>query len=416
MKKLAKKIVVTKLGYQLRKLKQKNDFKVVAVVGSIGKTSTKLAIARVLSSKYKVCYQDGNYNDIVTVPLIFFGQKLPSLFNPIAWLILLWNNKKQLRRKYPFDVVIIELGSDGPGQIAEFKQYLDIDIAVVTAIAPEHMANFSSLDDVAREELAVAGFSKSLLANADLCGEYIKRIPKLASYGKNPSADFMLKPEGKNLIVTSKSTKIAQIEDHELSGPEQYSLLAAAAVANKLGMTPDEIKTGITNIKPVPGRMQKLGGINGSTIIDDTYNASPEATKLALDTLYKAEAPQKIAVLGNMNEMGEMSEAVHKEVGSYCDPKQLDLVITIGPDANLFLAPAASAKGCKVEMFNSPYNAGTALKPLIKKGALILFKGSQNGVFAEEAVKILLADPTDGQKLVRQSPDWMAIKQKAFGE
>src|SRR3989338_7080181 len=137
-------------------------------------------------------------------------------------------------------------------------------------------------------------------------------------------------------------------------------------------MQPDEIKKGIYKIKPVNGRMRHLKGIKHSKILDDTYNASPVAVKGALDTLYKIEAPQKIAILGNMNELGVYSAEAHTDIGRYCDPKQLDLVVTIGPDANQFLAQAAKAKDCNVETFNNPYDAGEFLKKYIVEKAVIL--------------------------------------------
>jgi UDP-N-acetylmuramoyl-tripeptide--D-alanyl-D-alanine ligase len=160
--------------------------------------------------------------------------------------------------------------------------------------------------------------------------------------------------------------------------------------------------------------MRRLAGVNGSIIIDDTYNASPEAVKLALSSLYQMDSPQKIAVLGNMNELGASSEEEHRKIGEYCDPKQLSLVLTLGTDANKYLAEAAETKGCKVVTFDNPYTIGDYLKSIVKPGAIVLAKGSQNGVFAEEAVKLLLANPKDQSKLVRQSPQWLKIKTKAF--
>jgi len=136
--------------------------------------------------------------------------------------------------------------------------------------------------------------------------------------------------------------------------------------------------------------------------------------KAALHTLYRLAAPQKIAVLGNMNELGKYSEAAHHEIGQYCDPKQLDLLVTIGPDANKYLALTAAAKGCKVQQFDDPYSVGEYLKPIVKKGALVLVKGSQNRVFAEETVKLLLANPKDAEKLVRQSAEWLKKKAKLY--
>ena len=416
MKKLAKAVVAKILGYQVRRLAKNNSYKVIGIVGSIGKTSTKLAIANVLKAGLRVRYQEGNYNDIVSVPLVFFGQEIPSLFNPLAWLAVFWNNQKQTGRGYPYDVVVVELGSDGPGQISRFKDYLKLEISVVTAITPEHMEYFKDLDEVAREELAVSKISSLVLANKDLCdGKYLAGQDNLLTYAIEDQADYRLSVNKNELAVSIAGKSLLEMPAGQTKA-EQYSVLAACAVAEKLGLTEKEIKQGISKIKPVPGRMQKLAGINGSTIIDDSYNSSPDAAKMALDSLYQLAAPQKIAVLGNMNELGSYSEQAHREIGEYCDPKHLDLVITIGPDANEFLAPAAESKGCRVERFDSPYLAGNFLKDNMKPKAAVLVKGSQNKVFAEEAIKSVLADGADISKLVRQSPAWLAKKQKMFGQ
>jgi len=250
MKKLAKRAVAAILGYQVRRLLQKNEIKVVGVVGSIGKTSTKFAIAQTLSAGLRVRYQEGNYNDLVSVPLIFFGENLPSLFNPLAWLALFWRNQKQLGKTYPYDVVVVELGSDGPGQIEEFDRYLKLEIGVITAITPEHMQFFNSLDNVAKEEMAISRFSSLVLANKDLCdGKYLKQLPELLTYGLETKADY-----GPEEIAGAAKGR---------SGAEQYSLLAAAAVARKLGLDDGAIKRGLSDFQPVPGRMQELSGIKG---------------------------------------------------------------------------------------------------------------------------------------------------------
>ena len=388
------------MGYQVKQLKKRNDFKVIGVVGSIGKTSTKLAIAQTLGAKFRVCHQDGNYNDLVSVPLVIFDEPMPSLMNPLAWLTVFMRNQKKLNN-YPYDVVVLELGSDAPGQIAQFKRYLALEIGVVTAITPEHMAFFGSLDEVAKEELAIGQFSSLVLANKDLCDKkYLGQTPEPLTYGIHEASDYEVSEIGN--------------AGKDKSEAEQYSLLAAAAVARKLGMEKEDIQAGLAKVKPVPGRMQILKGISGSVIIDDTYNASPAAVKLALDYLYSLDAPKRIAVLGNMNEFGDSSEIAHEEVGAYCDPKRLDRVLTIGPDANKYLAKAAEARGCKVQTFDDPYTAGEYLKPLLQEGDTVLLKGSQNGVFAEETVKILLANSSDSDKLVRQSDYWLKVKQKAF--
>jgi UDP-N-acetylmuramoyl-tripeptide--D-alanyl-D-alanine ligase len=391
------------LGYQVRRLCKKNQIKVIGVVGSIGKTSTKLAIAEVLKSQFRTRSQEGNYNHLITAPLVFFGEQTPSLFNPLAWIAVFWRNQRQLSRPYPYDIVVLELGTDGPGQIIEFKKYLNLEIGVVTAIAPEHMEFFNSIDEVAKEELSIQKFATLILANKDLCSDnFLKNVSQLLTYSVKTQADYVPKKLG--IDLEAKTTA------------EQYSLLAAATVASKMGVQSDIIKASLATIQPFAGRMQKLQGIHGSIIVDDSYNSSPEAVKLALNSLYEMKAPQKIAVLGNMNELGDYSKGAHEEIGKLCDPKQLELVVTIGPDANEYLAPTAQANGCQVQKFDSPYKAGEYIRPLVKKNAAILVKGSQNRVFAEETIKSLLANPADSQKLVRQSPAWLKKKNKAFGQ
>ena len=160
--------------------------------------------------------------------------------------------------------------------------------------------------------------------------------------------------------------------------------------------------------------MQKLKGIKKSTIIDDTYNASPDAVKIALDTLYSYPATQRIAILGMMNELGGLSEIEHKKVGRYCDPKFLDLVVAVGKDANAFIARAAKENGCQVYEAKNAIDAGEFVAEKMKEGAVILAKGSQNGVFTEEALKPLLADKSDFRKLVRQDKYWMNKKRLTF--
>jgi UDP-N-acetylmuramoyl-tripeptide--D-alanyl-D-alanine ligase len=419
MKKLLTNILVAILGYQVKGLQARNKLTVVAVVGSIGKTSTKFAIARVLSVERSVRWQEGNYNHILTVPLIFFGRKTPPLYNPFAWLKIIISNQSQIRN-YPYDTVVIEVGTDGPGQIAEFKKYLKVDIAVVTAVTPEHMEYFGTIDAVAKEEFSISQISKQLIINSDLCDDryYAKLNKQSLTFGQK-KADyvidglsmsdgdlaFLLKHAGKSWL---------KLSTQGISTAEAYSATAASVVANQLGMSDEHIESAVADLTAVSGRMQRLKGIKDSLIIDETYNASPDAMIGALDSLYALKASQKIALLGNMNELGTVSEAEHQRVGEYCDPKQLDYVVTLGPDANDYLAPIAESKGCKVVKFKDPYSAGDFIKSVLKDKATVLAKGSQNNVYAEEALKVLLDDSADQAKLVRQSEEWLSKKRKNF--
>lgn len=417
IKHLGKAWLSRRLEAQVKRLRQQHDFKVVAVVGSVGKTTTKLTIAKMLEPQLRVQYQDGNYNDRLTVPLIFFGQNEPGIFNVPAWLKILQTNRQALKRPYPYDVVVAELGSDAPGQIKDFA-YLQPDITVVTALTDEHMAFFKTLDAVAAEELTAASFSKHTVINVDDSpARYIDNVSHIG-YGRN-AQDYQLlerlpQADGTQQLQISLNNKPLTVTTKLLGEQGAKSLLASAAVADLCGLTPEQIAVNSGGIQAVAGRMQLLTGIKNITIIDDSYNASPAAMKAALDVLYAQPAPQRIAVLGNMNEMGELSPEMHRDVGNYCNPDTLDLVVTLGPDANKYLAPAAEAKGCQVKMFDSPYEAGEFLQNYVQPGAAVLVKGSQNGVFSEETVKLLLADSSDVSKLVRQSAAWLKKKHAQF--
>lgn len=400
---------------------RKNEFTTIGVVGSIGKTSTKLAIAEALSLKLKVQYQSGNYNDLTTVPLVFFGQHMPALFNPLAWLRVFIKNEVQLKKPYPFDVVVLEIGTDGPGQIAAFGRYIHLDIAVITAITPEHMEFFTDIDEVAKEELSVVNYTDKVIINSDFVADTYRKsigahhVYSLGRIDGFQATDITYSDKGTSFTILKSGRRYS---DHKLtlfSDAHVYSALAAAMIWDSMGLPKEELHEGLAKITAVVGRMQLLEGIEGSTIIDDSYNSSPEATKTALDTVYRLPARSKVVLLGNMNELGAYSKKAHTEVGEYCNPKHITEVITLGPDANQYLAEAARKKGCVVSCFDSPYEAGNHLKTLAKKNTLFLVKGSQNSVFAEEAIKSILKNPSDQGKLVRQSKGWMKIKKKQFG-
>jgi UDP-N-acetylmuramoyl-tripeptide--D-alanyl-D-alanine ligase len=420
-KKAGRAFVCTMLEWQVRQLRVRHHFKVVAVAGSVGKTSTKTAIAELLGQNKRVRWQKGNYNDRVTVPLVFFGVKEPSLFNIFAWIKVFGITQSEIAMPYPFDIVVVELGTDGPGQLADFA-YLKPDLTVITAIVPEHMEYFGTLDAVAKEELAVFDYSKKVLVNGDdIAAEYLAGREFLEYSLTSEQAQYRAvrthknSADGQTLDLVLSRGKTAQASVQFLGEQGAKIVLAAAAVADMLGVSKAEITKGLPELRPFSGRMQLLPGVKSSRLIDDTYNSSPIATNAALDVLYSSRSEQRIAILGSMNELGAYSKAAHHEVGEHCDPKKLDVVVTIGTDAKKWLAPAARAAGCTVHTFMNPYDAGEYVANKLRKGSVVLAKGSQNGVFAEEALKVLLENPADADKLVRQTVHWMTRKAKQFG-
>jgi UDP-N-acetylmuramoyl-tripeptide--D-alanyl-D-alanine ligase len=416
-----KAMVVTILNRAVSRYIRRNHIKVIAVAGSIGKTSTTNAIRTVLSQKYRVHQPKTAYNTNKSVHLEMFDLSFAT--NPLGWF---WTVGKVLLRtlgRAPYEVLVIEIGTDHPGELRTFD-WLQPDIGVLTAIAPEHMEYFRTIEAVAEEELLITGFCKQLVFNSNAVAR--KYLPadlanagaeRLVWYGK--ATDF----EARNYRVSGTDVRadfrfdgnLAKGVNLQVLGVHSLdALMAATAVAAQCGLTLGETASGLRAVQPVRGRMQRLDGLNGSIIIDDSYNASPAAVKAALDVLVQFDVPQRIAVLGSMNEMGDYSERAHREAGAYCDPDRLDVVVTIGADANQYLAAEAEKRGCTVERFLSPYNAGDYIKGRLNAGAAVLFKGSQNGVFAEEAIKSILADQADAAKLVRQSDYWMNVKRQQF--
>jgi len=396
---------------------RRNKIRVIAVAGSIGKTSTTSALRGMLAQKYRVHIPQTAYNTDKSIHLELFNlQFATSLF---GWAVQTVRVLVKSFGPSKYDVLVVEIGTDHPGDLRSFA-WLQPEMCVLTAIAPEHMEFFRTIDAVAQEEMSVHEFCRQLLINRNTVdSKYVdvSLVDRVSWYGHGErfsaehyaihdsqvTADFTI--DGR----LHEAVKLQVLGVHSLD-----ALTAAAAVGAQCDLSDEQIIQGLQAFTPVAGRMQRLAGIKDSVIIDDTYNASPVANKAALDVLGQFTAPQRIAVLGTMNEMGEYSAQAHREVGEYCDPEVLQLVVTVGQEAERYLAPAAKSKGCKVESFDSPYMAGEYVKTKAQTGAVLLFKGSQNGVFCEEAVKAVLADPADAGKLVRQSEYWMTKKRQQF--
>jgi UDP-N-acetylmuramoyl-tripeptide--D-alanyl-D-alanine ligase len=380
-----------------------------------------------LSKKYRVLAHYSSYNTQIGLPMSLFNLRIPEeLRSPFAWRRVFDEMNQILRHGYDYDVVVLELGTDKPGDITYFKKYIAPDIAVVTAVAPEHMEFFGTIDAGAAEELSVAQFSKLTLINRDdIDAAYTKYVPdgiNIDTFGTSGVAEYRYVTDdykaGEGFKGTFISPELGQLPvTLRLLGEHNVrSAIAAGAVGIKMGLNAKQLSDGLQEIRPVHGRMNLLKGLLGSTIIDDTYNSSPTAAIAALQTLYTFPNKQKIAILGSMNELGNFSPEAHKLVGEACNPGLLDWVITVGADAEKYLLPAAAGKGCQVRAFTSPYEAGAFAHSILQPGAVNLAKGSQNGVFTEEAIKELLHSPEEELQLVRQGVDWLAKKEAQFGK
>ena len=188
-----------------------------------------------------------------------------------------------------------------------------------------------------------------------------------------------------------------------------YPLLAAAAVALSFGLEPTAYLPALANYQAPRGRLNIIRGINNSTILDDTYNASPDATLAALETLRSLETTgRKIAVLGDMMELGKYSAEAHRQVGTLA-AKVANYLVTVGPRAKL-VAEAALAQGlpaAAIKSFDSSTEAAPVVAAMVAAGDIILVKGSQSPRM-ERVSKALLAEPARAAELlVRQEPEWL---------
>lgn len=423
-----KKFIQNRLEKSVKNYFKKHpEVKLIVVTGSVGKTSTKRALATLLSQRYRVQMENSNHNTEMSAPLGILGIEYPEgrVKDPLAWLAVASAARQRINNPTGVDAIIQELGSDKLGDVAHFSEYLKPDIAVVTGVTPEHMESFGTLDAVAEEELSAANFSGLAVINRDdIDGEYARYVTNanLTTYGTSgvaeyrfEEADFTLEKGYTGQIIAPEFPSPLPVEVNVLGEHSLRPIMGAVAVGIKLGLTQENIQNGLKAIRPVPGRMNVLKGIEGTVVIDDTYNSSPAAASAALQALYSLQAPQRIAVLGSMNELGNTSAEEHQRLGMLCDPSLLSWVITIGDEAEQYLAPAAKARGCQVKSFKSSIDAGGFARSVSEEGAAILVKGSQGDIYAEEAVKVLCLMSEDVE-LVRQSPEWMKIKEKFFSK
>ena len=422
-----KKVIQRKLEKYVRKYFETHpDIKLITVAGSVGKTSTKLAIATLLSQKYRVRLHEGNHNTHLSAPLAILGINFPG--NPRnfwQWHKVFSAARKRIKSPSSQEpqIIIQELGTDHPGDIERFSKYLAPNIAVITSVSPEHMEFFGSIDTVAQEELGAASFAEIAILNQDDIS------PDFFKYVRNSNVSTYSSIGGANYNFIANSFSLIDGFGGKIQTPEygeinvqvkvfgEHSLrpiIGAVAVSAKLGLSSQEIIGGLVSLKPIPGRMNFMRGVKESVLIDDTYNSSPAALEAAIQTLYALSAPSKIAIIGSMNELGESSAFEHQKIGEMLDGISLSWVITVGEQANRFLAPAARLRGCQVYEAKNAIDAGTFAHKIMERGSLVLLKGSQGEVYLEEATKILLLNKEDENLLVRQDEKWKKTKDEFF--
>jgi len=351
-----------------REVRRRSAAKVVAITGSAGKTTTKELAAEFLSARYDVFRNQGNLNNHIGLPL--------SLF--------------ELRRRP--DVAVVELGMNHAGEIRTLVGIAEPDVRVWTNVGDAHLGFFASPDAIAdakAEILELARPSDVLVANAD-DPRVSARIGAFAgrrvTFGLSERADVRARDvqyrglDGTIATIETRQGDV-QITTPLLGTGNLANVLAATAVATELGVPLDAIAERAATMKPAPHRGELLRLAGGITLIDDSYNSSPSALQQALETVrVSTGSARKVAILGEMLELGSHSNQLHAACGRTAARAGLDLLIAVGGDPARALAEAAQAAGMPstaVAYVRTSDEAADLAGQRVRPGDLVLVKGSR---------------------------------------
>ena len=392
MRNLLKTILYRLAKWTLRK----HQPGIVGITGTVGKTSTKEAVVTVLRQIRKVRSSSGNFNNEIGLPLTILG----SWEKTGGWLfylkvIVVSFLRLIFMRSYP-EILVLEYGADRPGDI---KYLLDIakpQIGIVTAVGdiPAHVEFYSGPDAIAREKarlvenLPAIGFA---ILNYDDESVYDMRDSTRAhviTYGFGEGAELQItnfenrvedgRPAGISFKLEYGGSFVPIRLDGAFGKAQAYAAAAAAASGLTFGMNLVKISEALNYYKVPPRRGKLIPGIKDTFIFDDSYNASPLSMHAAIDTLRDFKNKRKIAVLGDMLEIGKYAIEAHEQMGRLA-AKVFDVLVTIGPRAK-FIADSANKAGIakkNIYTFDIADDAKTTVQDLLRKGDLVLVKASR---------------------------------------
>ncbi len=407
--------------------------KIVGITGSVGKTSAKEAIFEVLRDNFKVRKNEENYNNEIGVPLTIVGAKTGGN-NPVKWMwvVLRWIVGIIIPFGYP-KILVLEMAIDRPGDMKYLTSFIPSNVGVLTDISSSHLEFFKGVGAITKEKsILVKKLPEDGLAVLNSDNEIIK---KLKNHIKARIVDFGIEGDAKisatdiQFVYDEKSKKIRGLSfklnyegnfvpirlPYIIARHHLYAVLAAIAVGNYFKMNLLDIAKKLEKLEPPHGRMNPIEGVNNSLIIDDTYNSSPVSAKAALDTVEKMRAARRIAVLGDMMELGEDSESGHIQVIKKALSKNFDIIALVGKRMKKASESLSSEEisNKKIVYFNNPNEAGMKINGSVREGDLILVKGSQ-AMRMEKIIENIMEKPEDAETLLcRQSHKW---KSKEFSQ
>ena len=419
MKKILRSLIASFLAVLARAIIQKYRPIIVMITGSVGKTSTKDAVAAALGEHYYLRASEKSYNSEFGVPLTIIGAKNPWE-NGVAWLRVIQEalSLVLLPSHYP-NLLVLEVGADSPGDLARILSIATPDAVVVTMLpeVPVHVEAYASPQAVRDEEFqpayALAAGSPLIISADD--GHSRKMAKRLSvnviRVGYSPEADMRIQEP----IFTKKGMTAALhycgknhtvVAANALGRTQLYAPAMALALATTLHLSVAEALTGLKKYAPPPGRARILEGKHGSTLIDDSYNASPAAVEEILGALELVPGSRRIVAIGDMLELGRYSMQEHERIGALV-AAHADMIVTVGHRSEALRA-AAIRTGIEESHalgFATAQEAGHALQELVTEGDVVLVKGSQS-MRMERIVEMLLKNPEDSHLLVRQDKEW----------
>ena len=423
-----KKLLQLKLKWLAKLILARYKPDIIGITGSAGKTSTKEAIYAVLSGKQRVRRSLKNYNNEIGVPLTIIGAESAgrSIF---GWLVILFKAVKVIigEKNYP-DILILEMGVDRPGDMEYLKSIVRPRIGVITMIGPVHLEFFGTIEKIEKEkgslitDLEPNGWA---IVNQDdeRSRSAAKNITtRLLSFGCEEKADLRAREIvfsfeetgaarhliGTNFKLSHDGSTVPVFLPQVIGYHAVYAALAAAAVGTAHGMNLVEISRSLSSFRSPAGRLNLVPGIKNSTIIDDSYNSSPKPAIAALKVTSEipAKSGKRLAILGDMAELGSHTVDGHREVGRAVVQFRFDILITVGEKARDIGrgAQEAGLSPDKIFNFSSADEAKRFIQSRIGQGDMVLVKGSQS-IRMEKIVKEIMAEPLRASELlVRQ--DW----------
>jgi len=439
VKDLIRKIVIVLLQLEAKIVLKKYKPRIVAITGSVGKTSTKDAIYTVLATTFFVRKSSKSFNSEIGIPLTILG--LPNAWNsPVGWIKNLFDGLALIlfSHKYP-EWLVLEVGADRPGDIKAVAFWLKPEVSIVTMMSavPVHVEFFDSAEQVREEKSQLVRATPkngTVILNADerlVSSLRTLATGKVLTYGAKNKADINGTQFGfsygveSNLQTNVSSQKhsfptgihfVADIQGEQelveiegaLGRQQMYSTLAALAVGHVLKIDMEKATKAFRGHVSPPGRMNIVAGINNSCIIDDTYNSSPVAATEALHAIRDiAVSGRKIVVLGDMLELGSHSRTEHEKLGKL-SAEVASEIYTVGPRSKWTYNAALEAGFSEDHLFwfADSADAGSMLAENLSPGDVVLVKGSQ-GIRMEKTVEAIMAEPERAKDLlVRQEKEW----------